>query len=352
MKKLCVSAIAGCLALNAVPVFSADEDHWGFIDKTGKMVIAANFANAGDFAEGLAPVEVNGKWGYIDKLGSFVIKPQYEEAHAFSEGLAAVTPSVPDEKTDVARWELANARRGKWGFIDKTGKLVIEPQFERVDCFKEGLAKVHGESDTGYINRDGKFVIRGEFESQTNFGDGLAAVSSGSAGIVMSGEQDGEYDSSLPFRFIDTSGKMVIPAQFNSVTIFSEGMAAVGLGHIQNTQDRWGFINKQGKLVIEPQFNAASRFSQGLAAVQTGHYNKLGFGYKSWLADKWGYINKNGKMVIASVYDGADPFSDNLASVKSGTKWGFIDSAGTLVISPQYKASGKFCDGLAPVETF
>jgi len=30
----------------------------------------------------------------------------------------------------------------KYGFIDKSGKVVIEPQFDEVRAFSEGLAKV------------------------------------------------------------------------------------------------------------------------------------------------------------------------------------------------------------------
>ena len=63
-------------------------------------------------------------YGYIDKSGKVVIEPQFDEERAFSEGLAQVE------------------KDGKWGFIDKSGKVVIEPQFDWVSDFSEGLAKV------------------------------------------------------------------------------------------------------------------------------------------------------------------------------------------------------------------
>jgi hypothetical protein len=53
------------------------------------------------------------KWGYIDKSGNVVIQPQFADARFFSEGLACVTP---DGK--------------KYGYIDKTGQFVITPQYE------------------------------------------------------------------------------------------------------------------------------------------------------------------------------------------------------------------------------
>ena len=64
------------------------------------------------------------KYGFIDKSGKVVIEPQFDDADLFSEGLVLVE------------------KDGKWGFIDKSGKVVIEPQFDDAEPFSEGLAKV------------------------------------------------------------------------------------------------------------------------------------------------------------------------------------------------------------------
>ena len=63
---------------------------WGFIDKTGRFVLNAQFRWAGRFSEGLAPVKVGDKYGYIDKTGTIAIPPRFSKAESFSEGLAAV----------------------------------------------------------------------------------------------------------------------------------------------------------------------------------------------------------------------------------------------------------------------
>lgn len=90
------------------PLFPVIVDgYYGYMDRTGKIVIQPQFGEAGDFYEGLAKVNKNMKWGFIDKTGKIVIPLKYYAVDNFSEGLAAVC----NEK-----WQ--------WGFIDKTGKLV------------------------------------------------------------------------------------------------------------------------------------------------------------------------------------------------------------------------------------
>ena len=55
-------------------------------------------------------------------------------------------------------------QNNKWGFIDNTGKVVIEPQFEFVDKFSDGLALVNvGNRKMGYIDSSGQFVINPQF---------------------------------------------------------------------------------------------------------------------------------------------------------------------------------------------
>ena len=62
------------------------------------------------------------------KPGTIVINPQFDSVGSFSDGLAAVRSG--------------DARTGKWGFIDKTGRIVINPQFGLADSFSDGLARV------------------------------------------------------------------------------------------------------------------------------------------------------------------------------------------------------------------
>ena len=81
------------------------ESKYGFIDKSGKVVIEPQFDYAGlgisAFSEGLAQVKKDGKYGFIDKSGKVVIEPQFDDADAFSEGLAVVAIEVEGGKGDV-----------------------------------------------------------------------------------------------------------------------------------------------------------------------------------------------------------------------------------------------------------
>src|SRR5262245_23050194 len=80
------------------------------------------------------------KYSYIDKTGKVVIDVgKYDGAGGFSGGLATVY--LEDKGC---------------GFIDKTGKEIIEPQFEGATCFSEGLAGVHIKDKWGFIDNAGR----------------------------------------------------------------------------------------------------------------------------------------------------------------------------------------------------
>ncbi len=64
----------------------------------------------------------------------------------------------------------------KEGFINSSGKQVIEPIYDDVDDFHEGLAKVKIKDNFGYINSSGKLIISANYIRGTEFREGLAAV--------------------------------------------------------------------------------------------------------------------------------------------------------------------------------
>jgi len=147
----------------------------------------------------------------------------------------------------------------KWGYIDNTGKIVIEPQFASAEKFSEGLAVVEvGNRTYGYINESGQFVINPQFRDNAgHFSEGLAVVAVGEGA-----ERRAVY--------IDKTGKIIIDAQLKGGSDFHEGLAfvAIATNKTTNSKDKFGYIDKVGKLVIDHQFdsNLESYFSEGLGS--------------------------------------------------------------------------------------
>jgi len=78
----------------------------------------------------LYPVSVDGTWGYIDKTGTIKIQPQYELAGSFSEA-----------------WPRSGSTAS--GVTSTSGTMVVQPQFDDAHPFSDGLATVGKFSEEG-----------------------------------------------------------------------------------------------------------------------------------------------------------------------------------------------------------
>ncbi len=149
---------------------------WGFIDKAGEAVVDFQYDDVGTFANGLAQVKQGGKWGFIDKTGELAIPCEFEAVGYFSEGLAVVI------------------QNDKCGYIDTTGKIVIPCKYDYAAPFSEGFAavNVYGEYNVwGFIDKTGKEVVQPKLYtengvtygifgwpgSESTFHDGSARIS-------------------------------------------------------------------------------------------------------------------------------------------------------------------------------
>lgn len=325
--------------------FLDSQGSWGFMDRSGKTVIPAGFYEARPFHEGFALVlDQKGATGYVDERGALiwtVPKESLDKAladyglAAFEEELDALHGDLGDFHEGLARVkEYGGALQWRFGFIDKTGKYAIKPQFSGAGDFAEGLAPVKTPQSGyyGYIRKDGTVAIKPEYENAAPFRDGLAAV---------------YYNDR--YGFIDKSGKIIVDLKYDQAGNFSEGLAKFGVrdpgkkatGFYGGSLDKlvfsgkWGYIDKSGNIVIAAQFEEARDFAEGLAAVKTGSL--------------WGYIDQKGKLGIEPRFDKADPFSEGLAAVSKGGKWGYVDKTGRMAIGFQYDDAFGFADGLAEV---
>ena len=159
--------------------------------------------------------------------------PQFDWTYRFfNEGIASV--------------RIGDVTSGKWGYIDKTGKYAINPQFDSAEKLEKGVymqvfplemtRQVNGDTTTSY----GGYKINAQFGGAEDFHDGLAEVR---IGDVTSGK----------WGCMDKTGKVVINPQFEATNSFSDGLAEVRIGDV--TSGKWGYMDKTGKVVIDPQFS-------------------------------------------------------------------------------------------------
>jgi hypothetical protein len=265
---------------------SKPSDVFGYLDPSGEVVIPPQFSCAEPFRQGIARVAESRGVGFIGIDGTFEIEPQFDEATNFEDGLAVVSR---DEKYGVLSragnflvtpcfdyvWNfsegLARFRVGeKIGFIDLAGKIAIEPSFDCAWEFAEGLAPVQIDGSWGFITKEGQFSIEPAFYSAHCFSLGTAEVEDwegpGPYRIDRTGARVSYVDTKenptsergpqleRAYRaglwgFEDQSGKLVIPAVFQSVGDFSNGLARVA-----NEESLWGYINSKGEIVIPFHF--------------------------------------------------------------------------------------------------
>ena len=221
-------------------VVMRDENHWGFMNVSGQLAIAAQFRAAMEFSEGLAAAaDSSGRWGWIDRTGHFVVPPQFDGGGGFREGLA--------------RFGLGN----KSGYVDRTGKVIVEATFFTALDFSEGLGLVWDGTSKRFLDKTGTVAIEvPPGATADSFHGGLAAFNAGDN-----------------HAFMDPSGKAVLKPRYDWVSSFSEGLAPVRVGG--KDDGKWGSIDKSGKLIIAPQFSVKPVFKNGLAKIKTPQ----GFGY-------------------------------------------------------------------------
>lgn len=234
------------------------ERKYGFADTGGRVVIPLTYDYATPFREGAAVVakgnwneagdgrrEFKGKAGLIDTTGRVIIPLEYDDASPFSEELAAV------------------GRMGKyyilWGYVNREGVLVIPLRYYEAGDFRDGLARVSrvvgGTPRYGFIDKGGEEAIPCQFDYAKPFSDGFAWVGQGvypdcaywlidHAGrkvlpyVVYDLNDSGGYGhvtAAVPdehgvlcYGVLSKSGRVVIPFEYDSITIFSERDPATG----------------------------------------------------------------------------------------------------------------------------
>lgn len=310
-----------CLTLFPLPAGAAEPgiSNLTYYDKVSEL------------SDGMSRVTVNNKFGFIDSSGKLVINMIYDNAEDFHEGLAAISKG--------GQWnEDGEYIEGKWGFIDKTGKVIVPIIYDKVCDFNEGYAAVTKDNKLGFVNKSGDIVIPLSYGDPNHydkfkFSEGIAIVVTGAIG-----------DDELVYKAIKTDGSVVFNLKYEYAKDFKEGMLAVATGGYWGygggyylacsyNDGKWGFIDNAGREIVSPTYDYVGDFNEGIAFVAKD--------------GKFGAINKSGKVVVPIIYDDISNASQGLILVKSNNKWGYVDYTGKVVIPLKYDEACDFSEGLA-----
>jgi hypothetical protein len=213
----------------------------GFIDATGKEVVQFNLVDAHPFYGGVAPVKRGGEhaWRIMGLDGKFVNDESYEELFPFIDGYAVGTQKN-------ATGDL------KYGVVDSTGKTIVPFQYARItgaftgdyiacaayDPYDMDSKGIKETANTWFFyDRQGNKAGETHYTVWDDFSEGLVVAS-----------------KDYKFGFLDPTGKVVVPFQYDWACGFQNGLAWVG------KNDKFGFIDQKGKVVIPLKYAPASDY--------------------------------------------------------------------------------------------
>lgn len=290
-EKISVGKIGLCASILAVFVAALAVLGAGKRDNSGLV------ETFGDFHEGLAEVEMNGKSGFIDRNGDVVIPCEYDRVSAggFNEGLCGVE------------------KDGLWGYIDRKGEIVIPMEFSNAGRFSDGYAQACKNDKYGFIDKEGNAVVPFEY-------DGASAFQNGKMTVAVNDK----------YGVIDLTGVEVVPFEYDYIYSFHDDLAMV-------SKDRkYGFIDSDGRVVISVEYDSASLFRDGLSVVSKDR--------------EFGSIDTTGAVVIPLKYDNLQRLDEGLFFAKSGERSEMINIKENTVVPFEYRSVIWYADGLAMVE--
>lgn len=305
---------------------------WGYIDVKGNPVIEFKYDMAYSFSENKAVVgneendiESGGKimyWGVIDRDGKY--SPLLD-----NDGLRFGT--MTDYGYEDDDYEYLTSQQTNQIFYNGVlvmgqwdGTIAFGPDGKEIfagsnNCLfhapTEGMVPVFGPGSdySGYMDvKTGEALFQDiYFNNVRPFNQGLAAVSL---------YDEDTYDSY--WTVMDKSGKFLKDVRFfnfyvkniyTEYQIFNDN----SLASIMNSNDKWGAIDKTGKTIIPFKYESLRVFTEGLASFSRG--------------GKFGFIDIYGNEVIKPQFDDVSGFYNGIAVVRVGKTAYCIDKTGKKI---------------------
>ena len=290
-----------------------------------------------------------------DKYGR-KLTPAYRDIGDFEEGLAEFVPM-----------KLNREGHGLHGFINKQGKIIIEPTYISTDRFRNGktwvIYPVGTHYGLSYIDRTGKEVYTSPIQHYSNDylikdakvdftcnhdtkedvlwwkGGDLFILNFNFTPFVTEQIQGSKHVTAFKYQgkygIIDPDLVLKVPVALDAIdvdyTYSGQGLQRAQYG------TKYGYVSPvTGELIVPFDYSDTRKPTNGLFWVKRD--------------GKWGCIDKTGKLRIPHLYDEATGFTaEDRSAVAIDGKFGHIDKSGKVRTPLTYDFASYYQHGLSMV---
>lgn len=200
----------------------------------------------------------------------------------------------------------------KWGYIDNTGKTIIEPNFDDASMFDKNIAIVRNQEKFGVINTDGKIIVPIEEKE-----------------IKILSHQFVAYRKDTAWGMVDLEGKVQINAKYKSIEQIDNQL------YTFKSRSLLGVYSAVNNRIIDVKYKTITKTKLGIL-VQ--HDNLFGI------------LDSTLNTTIEPIYALIDVFP-TIILAKTKDLWGVIKFDGTVLVPFEYMAYKFYTPDLVALKT-
>ncbi|MDB5198874.1 MAG: repeat-containing protein [Chitinophagaceae bacterium] len=217
------------------------------------------------------------------------------------------------------------ADKGKWGYKNEAGKIIVPAKYTEVSDFRKGFAAVLIGGKWGLININGKIVIPILYDYLP-----IDRLNNGMIPFALTGPHHG--------GILDTSGVIIVPPVYDACKMAGKNIFIVSKNNlfgVYNISDAYHNYDVKTKVAQYGQMTIPLGFS-GITVAITDKMQVIDNLLRVTLTDKSGktlngLYNYDGMGVLPCEYETVGLFHDGKAVVsKNGQRFN-IDTNGTIV---------------------
>ena len=266
-------------------------------------------------------INENKKYGVIDETGKIVIEPKYDI-------IQIPNPSKPvficmhDYNINLQQYETEvfdNKGNKIFTEYDSVQALPRESTWDGIP-FEKSVLKYKRNNKYGLITLENKVITEPIYDSikAINYKEGMLLV-----------EKDKKYGA------INIKGKIIIKPEYDQISIDnyynSETMyKASGFIVKKKNEDsyKYGYINSKGKMLLPPEYTEISRINEIIDDKNV---------YLLVLKEGQAGVVKNNKVVLDFEYEDISyNLFNNMFIIQRNSKSGIADIKGKVIIQPEY----------------